>query len=39
MGNYLAEQKELLNEKLAYRVREVYVSLFEIKFLDVKLSC
>jgi hypothetical protein len=39
MGNYLTERVGFLNEKLSCRVREVYVSLFKIKSIDVKLSC
>jgi hypothetical protein len=39
MRNYLAEQERLLNKKLSCSAREVWVSLFKIKSLDVKLSC
>jgi hypothetical protein len=51
MENYLVEEEMILDgklcckarrvpyKKLSCRAREVLVSLFEIKFLDVKLSC
>jgi hypothetical protein len=39
MENYLVEQERLLNKKLSCSVREVWVPLFKIKSLDLKLSC